>query len=185
VMKYDLPRRFVLAVGNLQPRKNLDRLLGAYARLHDRGVVPHGLVLVGQRWYKGEAVAERIRELGIEKDVRLTGYVSDEELVALYNLADIFVYPSLYEGFGLPVLEAMACGTPVVTSNTTSLPEVAGDAAVLVDPRSESEIMNAIERVACDPDYRRELRRRGLAQAAKFSWRRVAEQTAEVYRSVV
>jgi glycosyltransferase involved in cell wall biosynthesis len=103
-------------------------------------------------------------------------------LVALYNLADVFVYPSLYEGFGLPVVEAMACGTPVITSNVSSLPEVAGDAAVFIDPRSEMEISTALEHLIDDPDLRTRLRTAGLSRAKKFSWRSTAEQTIEGYR---
>jgi glycosyltransferase involved in cell wall biosynthesis len=108
--------------------------------------------------------------------------MSNDDLVVLYNLAEVFVYPSLYEGFGLPVIEAMACGTPVITSNVSSLPEVAANAAVLIDPRSEAEISTALEQLMEDPDLRMRLRRAGMERAKHFSWRRVAERTIEAYR---
>lgn len=177
-----LPPRFVLAVGNLQPRKNLGTLLEAYARLvHTRRFEPP-LVLVGQRHYRGAALLERINDLGLNRHVIWTGYVSDEVLVALYNRATLFVFPSLYEGFGLPVLEAMACGTPVVSSHAASLPEVSGDAALLVDPHSVTELAAAIERVATDIDVQRRLRERGFQRAAQFSWNTLAAQTVEVLK---
>lgn len=177
-----LPERFILAVGNLQPRKNLGVLLDAYATLvHERGV-DWPLVLVGQIHYRGGAILERIARLGLDRHVMWTGYVAEDTLVALYNRAELFVFPSLYEGFGLPLLEAMACGTPVVSSNAASLPEVSGDAAILVDPRSATELATAIERVATDADLRRRLRERGFERAAQFSWRTLAAQTVEVLK---
>lgn len=173
---------YVLAVGNVQPRKNLGRLLEAFAALRRRVDLPHRLVLVGRRAYRGDAILARQEALGIARHVVATGYVADDDLVALYNGADAFVYPSLYEGFGLPVLEAMACGAPVITSGTTALPEVAGDAAELVDPRSVDELAAALGRVLADPARRADLRDRGLRRARRFSWRRLAEQTLAAYK---
>jgi len=173
---------FILGVGNLQPRKNLVRLLHAYASLRTRRSPPHRLVLVGQSAWQGHRVREEIDRLGLADWVVLPGYLSNEDLVALYNLADVFVYPSLYEGFGLPVVEAMACGTPVITSHVSSLPEVAGDAVLFVDPLSEREIFMAMEQLIDDPDLRIRLRIAGIARARKFSWRITAEQTIEAYR---
>lgn len=178
----DIPERYILAVGNLQPRKNLRTLLEAYASLVARDRIEQTLVLVGQVHYKGNAVLDHIERLGLRDRVRWTGYVPEPVLVALYNLADLFVFPTLYEGFGLPVLEAMACGAPVVSTNVTSIPEVSGDAAVLVDPRSVSEFTSAIERVVTDSATRDRLRERGFQQAARFSWAKLARQTLEVYK---
>lgn len=173
---------FILAVGNLQPRKNLPRLLEVFARLRKAGRISHRLVLVGQKAWKGQTILAEIERLGIADAVTLTGYVSDEELVALYNRAEVFVYPSVYEGFGLPILESMACGTPVITANTTSMPEVAGDAALLIDPRSEAELETALLRLCEDPSLRGQLRHKGLIRAGEFSWDRMAAQTLAVYR---
>ena len=173
---------FILAVGNLQPRKNLERLLRAYADLRRRFSPPHRLVLVGQAGWQGQRVGEEVARLGLTDWVTLPGYLSSQDLVVLYNLADIFVYPSLYEGFGLPVIEAMACGTPVITSNMTSLPEVAANAAVLIDPRSEAEISRALERLIDDSSMRNFLRAAGLKRPRDFSWKNAAEKTIEAYR---
>ncbi len=122
---------------------------------------------------------------GLEEWVTFTGYVPDADLPALYNGADLFCFPSLYEGFGLPVLEAMACGTPVVTSNTTSLPEVAGEAALLVDPYDVEDIAAAMQRVLTEPDLAHDLRERGLARAGQFSWEKTARETIAVYERVL
>jgi glycosyltransferase involved in cell wall biosynthesis len=180
----DLRAPYVLAVGNVQPRKNLERLMRAYARLRRPGRIGHDLVLVGQPAFKGSSILETAKALGIEAFVKHTGYVSEDELVALYNGADVFAYPSLYEGFGLPIVEAMACGAPVITSNVTSLPEVAGDAAILVDPRSEDEMAAALERLLTDAGQRARLRDLGAARARHFTWRKMAEETVAVYRAL-
>ena len=172
---------YVLAVGNLQPRKNLARLVGAYAQLRQAGEIPHQLVLAGKAQWNESNVYEAVRRAGIEKDVLFTGYVSEDDLVGLYNGADAFVYPSLYEGFGLPVVEAMACGVPVVTSKTTSIPEVAGDAALLVDPLDTDELAFAIRRVLLDRILNRELREKGMRQSAAFSWEQTARLTWDHY----
>jgi len=173
---------FILGVGNLQPRKNLVRLLQGYARLRKQCDPPHRLVLVGQKAWRGHQVEAEITRLGLGDWVDMPGYVDGDSLVALYNAAEIFVYPSLYEGFGLPVVEAMACGTPVITSNVSSLPEVAGEAALLVDPLSVEELGVAMERLLDDSALRVALREKGLRRAQDFSWRQLAEQTVAVYR---
>jgi glycosyltransferase involved in cell wall biosynthesis len=173
---------YILGVGNLQPRKNLEGLLRAYADLRKRRSPPHRLVLVGQSSWQGHRVGEEVARLGLADWVTLPGYLSNDDLVSLYNLADVFVYPSIYEGFGLPVIEAMACGTPVITSNVSSLPEVAANAAVFIDPESEAEISAALEQLIDDRGLRIRLREAGLARAKLFSWRRTAEQTIEAYR---
>ena len=130
-------------------------------------------------------MVETVEKLGLKPRVHFTGFVEEEDLPALYNGADLFVFPSLYEGFGLPPLEAMACGTPVVTSNTSSLPEVVGDAAIMVDPYNVDAISEAMARVLNDPVLAEDLRQRGLLQAEQFSWQKMAEETIEVYKKVL
>lgn len=180
--RYETGERFVLAVGNLQPRKNWERLIRAFARAKQESGLPHKLVIVGQRLWRHTAILEAARA---SADVVLTGYVPAEDLPLLYNAAEAFAYPSLYEGFGLPVLEAMACGAPVITSNVSALPEIAGDAAHLVNPYREDELAAALVRLMGDEAYRAELRRRGLHRAQSFSWGRTASQTLEIYHSAV
>ncbi|HIP90277.1 MAG TPA: glycosyltransferase family 1 protein, partial [Candidatus Nanopusillus sp.] len=131
--KYSINYPFILYVGTLEPRKNIPTLIKAYYKLKKQGL-PHKLVITGKKGWKYRSIFKTINKLNLRKDVIFTGYVPDEDLPTLYNAADLFVYPSLYEGFGLPPLEAMACGTPVITSNTSSLPEVVGDAGIMVDP---------------------------------------------------
>ncbi|MBC7226910.1 MAG: glycosyltransferase family 4 protein [Thermoflexales bacterium] len=184
--KYGLPEHFILYVGTIEPRKNLTALLEAYAALQARNTqYATRLVIVGKKGWLYEGFFRRLRELGLEEHVHFTGYVPDEDLPALYSAADLFVFPSLYEGFGLPVLEAMACGVPVVCSNTSSLPEVAGDAALLVDPADVRALAEAMERVLADEALRATLRTRGLERARQFTWEATARRTLEVYRRVV
>jgi glycosyltransferase involved in cell wall biosynthesis len=139
-------------------------------------------VLVGQAAFKGHEVGAEIDRLGLSGAVVLTGYVSESELIALYNRASVFAYPSIYEGFGLPVVEAMACGVPVITSRVASMPEVAGEAAELIDPYSEDEIFTALKAVLSDSFRQSQMRQRGLERAGLFDWRRTAMQTLDVYR---
>ena len=129
-------------------------------------------------------IRARLRQLGVEDDVLFPGYVPGEELADFYHLADVFVYPSLYEGFGLPVLEAMACGVPVITSNISAMPEVAGDAAVLVEPNNSQDLAAAIERVVTDEALRRSLIEKGLRRSSLFSWQKAACHTLDLYRQV-
>jgi glycosyltransferase involved in cell wall biosynthesis len=182
--QYGLGPRYMLAVGNLQPRKNLERLLGAFAILAPRFPEVQ-LALVGQKGWRGAELDSAVRRLGLESRVRLTGYVPDVDLADLYSGAEVFCYPSLYEGFGLPVLEAMACGAPVVTSTSSSLPEVAGEAAVLVDPTSVGELVRALGDVLSADGLRESLRRKGTERASNFSWQRTAALTAGVYDAVL
>jgi glycosyltransferase involved in cell wall biosynthesis len=142
-------------------------------------------VIVGKRGWLYKGFFRRLRDLGLEGEVFFHGFVPDEDLPALYTAAELFVFPSLYEGFGLPPLEAMDCGTPVITSDTSSLPEVLGEVGIMVDPRDVSGLTEAMRRVLTDGGKRREMRERGLRQAARFSWERTAQETLEVYRSVV
>jgi glycosyltransferase involved in cell wall biosynthesis len=179
VDRFSLPPSYLLCVGNLQPRKNLRRLLEAYARLPQDVRPP--LVVVGQAAWLYDDVYAAVREHGLSASVHFTGFVETDELVGLYNAAAAFAYPSLFEGFGLPVLEALACGVPTLTSSRSSLPEVAGDAALLVDPESVDEIAAGLQRILCDTDLRSGFVSAGPAQAARFSWPRCAELTVEAY----
>jgi len=183
--RHNLPDHFVLFVGTLEPRKNADALVRAYGLLRRRGVVRHALVLAGSRGWRYESIFAAIEESGVADDVILPGYVAREELAFWYSAADIFVYPSLYEGFGLPVLEAMACGTPVITSTASSLPEVAGDAACLVDPNDTGGLAEAIEHVLTQADVRAEMSAKGRQRAATFTWERMAQSTRNVYEKAL
>jgi glycosyltransferase involved in cell wall biosynthesis len=174
---------YLLCVGTVQPRKNLERVVQAYALLAPSSRPK--LVIAGPEGWRSSRVFESVRRHRLEDQVRFVGYVSPKQLVALYNGAAAFAYPSLYEGFGLPVLEAMACGTPTLTSDLSSLPEVAGNAAVLVDPRDVDSIRTGLEQVLLDTDLRRWLREAGYRQAARFSWDRCGRKTAAVYRAVL
>jgi glycosyltransferase involved in cell wall biosynthesis len=180
--RHEIQRDYVLAVGNLEPRKNLARVLRAYAALRQEAMIEHQLVIVGQAHWQGSAVGQEIEKHGLERQVILTGYLPTDELVDLYNGASVFFYPSLYEGFGLPILEGMSCGAPVITSRVASMPEVAGDAALLVDPTSEQELAQALAQVLTDAGLRREMRTRGLRRAGEFSWVKTAECTLRAYR---
>ncbi|UCG58424.1 MAG: glycosyltransferase family 4 protein [Phycisphaerales bacterium] len=171
--KYEVPDRFVLYTGSLSPRKNLVRLLEAFGKM--RGRIPHNLALTGSKSWKDRSVHETIQRLGLRDTVKRLGYVEEQDMPALYNLASAYVYPSLYEGFGLPVLEAMQCGCPVVASNATSIPEVAGDAAMLFDPCDTGAIAEALYKILTDEIAREQLIASGFRQAAKYSWRRCAE----------
>ncbi len=182
--KYGLPDRIILYVGTIEPRKNLVRLVEAFARLRAAGL-PHHLLLVGQPGWHAQPLYQRIEALGLHDAVHFTGYVPTDDLVALYNLADVFAFPSLYEGFGLPIVEAMACGVPVVTSRRSSLGEIAGDAALTVDPYAVDELTAALESVLTQPPLAADLRERGLARAASLSWAEAARQTLAVYASVL
>jgi len=180
---YHLPERFVLGVGTLQPRKNLQRLIEAYAQLELSADIK--LVVFGGTGWMYEGIFQRVEELGLQDAVCFPGYAADEDLPALYTLADLFAFPSLYEGFGLPPLEAMACGTPVVTSNVSSLPEVVGAAALTVDPYDVKALANAMWRLLNEPSLRSTMVQRGLAQAREFTWSRAAEKLLHVYQEVL
>ena len=184
--RYGVGGEYVLAVGSIQPRKNLARLVRAYSLLRrerGRSNLPQ-LVLVGKRaWLYGETL-RAIEEEGAKGSVVLTGYVSEADLPALYSGALCFVYPSYFEGFGLPPLEAMSCGAAVLTGNRTSLPEVVGDAALTADPLDEGALARALARLIDDDALRAELRARGLRRARLFDWRDTARMTLQVYRRV-
>ena len=178
-MKWNIDRPYVLAVGTLEPRKNLPTLLRAFAKI--KGEVEHQLVLVGPEGWLTSELRQTLNELDLGDRVRLTGFVRDEELGGWYSAADLFAFPSFYEGFGLPSLEAMHCGTPVLASNSSCFPEVVGEAGVLISPRDTSLWAETMREILRDPAWRAELSRRGLACAAEFSWTRTAEATYRVY----
>jgi glycosyltransferase involved in cell wall biosynthesis len=174
--------RLLLHVGHTQPRKNLPTLLRALVLLRQQGTQ----VILAQIGGQPDASQrELIQELGLERAVHFVGPLPDKDLVTLYGVAEVFVFPSFYEGFGLPPLEAMACGVPVVCSNVASLPEVVGDAALAVDPHDVQALAEAIERVLADPALAAELRQRGLERARQFTWERTAQATLAVYREIM
>lgn len=178
----NLPRRFILFLGTFEPRKNLVRLLDAFRKVKGEGVK---LVLAGALGWGYEPVLLSIEKFGLKKDVLLPGFIPPEEKVYWYNAAEIFVYPSLYEGFGLPPLEAMACGTPVVASNAASLPEVVGDSGILVDPTDSEAIAEALLRLLTSSEERERFREKGLQRAEKFSWEQMARKTVKIYREAL
>lgn len=186
--RYLLPPRFVLYFGGFDLRKNVHRVIKAYASLPRTLRQEYKLVIAGRLHLLGHPLypdpRPLVRQLGLEDEVVFTGQIREQDKVPIYSAASVFVFPSLYEGFGMPVLEAMACGCAVVTSNVSSLPEVVGDTGILVDPYSVEAIAQAIQELLEDPDRRAELGRRARERSRQFSWRQVAEQTAEVYRKV-
>lgn len=182
--KYDLPDRFILYVGTIEPRKNLPLLIKAYREIVTRGT-EHKLVLVGNYGWMYEEVLTLIEELNLSEFIHLPGYVSQSELPLVYNLAELFVYPTIYEGFGLPVLEAMACGVPVITSRIASLPEVVADAGILIPVDDIEALSEAMRQVLLDNNLKQKLIHDGMLQAKKFSWERTAELTWKVYRQVL
>ena len=183
--KHGIFYNYLLFVGAIEPRKNLVTLIRAAVDLLKKGQPRYLLVIAGASGWLNSDVYQWVQSLGLQDGVRFLGYVEAEELRILYSAARVFVYPSLYEGFGLPVLEAMACGAPVITSNTSSLPEVAGEAAILVPPTDVGELKQAIEVVLSDRSLRLRLRQQSLKQAARFSWRETARRTLEVYKKAV
>jgi len=182
--RYGTGDHFILSVGNLQPRKNLRTLIEAYVRLRQADATRHKLVLVGREAWLHDDIFAAARASGYADELVFTGYVPDADLVALYNAAEVFVYPSLFEGFGLPPLEAMACGTATVTANTSALPETVGEAALTVDPRDGEALAGALARLLGDGALRARLEREGLARAALFSWDDTARIILDTYRRV-
>jgi glycosyltransferase involved in cell wall biosynthesis len=182
--RYQLQDEFVLYAGNVKPHKNLERLIAAFDIVRSGGFDHLKLVLIGDEISKYAALRRAVHQHQLHKYVRFLGYLPEETLAVMYRLAGVFVFPSLYEGFGLPPLEAMASGTPVVTSNVSSLPEVTGDASMLVDPLSPRSIADGIVAVLSDGDLRRSLRRKGLARARQFSWEHSIGRVREIYGQV-
>jgi glycosyltransferase involved in cell wall biosynthesis len=181
--KYTLPEEFILYVARLEhPGKNHVRLLQAFKKLKENTHLPHKLVLAGARSFRHTVIFETIKKLQLEKVVFFTGYFPDEDLPLLYNLADLFVFPSLYEGFGIPVLEAMASGVPVVASNKSSIPEVVGEAGVLFDPLNAHDIADSMIRVLTDTGLYKSMIEKGFKQVKSFSWMKMAISTLEIYK---
>jgi glycosyltransferase involved in cell wall biosynthesis len=174
-----LSERFILHVGTLQPRKNIPLLLDAFSGLTDDDVF---LVLVGGKGWMYDEIFQRVQALSLEERVRFTGYVPDDELPLWYNAASALVYPSYYEGFGMPVLEAMACGTPVIAAQTSAIPEAAGDAALLFDPQDKEALRERMAAVLDDPSLAATMRQNGLSRAAHYAWPRSARAMLGVYQ---
>jgi glycosyltransferase involved in cell wall biosynthesis len=183
--KHNLPDDYILYVGTIQPRKNLATLIEAFHLLKRDRDVPHKLVIVGRKGWLYDQLFTRIHKLGLDDEILFTGFVPDEELPSIYDRACVFVYLSLFEGFGLPPLEAMACGVPVITSNTTSLPEVVGDAGITLPPTDVSRVHEALRLVLGDEALRKTMRHTGLKRAQMFSWEAAAQETLEVYKAVL
>ena len=181
--RYAQNQRFILFLGTIEPRKNIIALVDALHVLQSRGL-PHRLLVAGRKGWLFQTTFDHVKQSGMESAVTFLDFVPDDDLRALFAACDAFVFPSFYEGFGLPPLEAMACGAPVICSSTSSLPEVVGNAAMLVDPRNVGEIADAIERVITRPALGDEMRAKGFSQAARFSWERAARETLEVYANV-
>ena len=181
--QYNLPEKFILNVGVLEPRKNVTTLVRAFKSLIEQGI-PHSLAIVGKRGWHYEQIFQTVKDLGIEDRVIFTDYIPENDLRCLYRASDLFVYPSFYEGFGLPVLEAMAQGVPVVTSNLSSMPEIAGDTALRVNPHDEPALASAMQRVLTDRGLHDKLAQDGYARSKLFSWRRTARETLGVYERV-
>lgn len=179
--QYGLPQSFILSVGTVQPRKNYVRLVEACTQLDVEDV---HLVIVGGKGWLYQELFDRIKELDLQERVHMTGYVDDADLPALYNLAQVVAQPSLYEGFGIPIVEAMACGIPVVAANNSSLPEAAGDAGLLVDAQDSEALADALSRALIDSQLRRTMIERGLAQAGRFTWQKAAETLHATYQQI-
>jgi glycosyltransferase involved in cell wall biosynthesis len=183
--KYHLPDKFILFVGTIQPRKNLDKLFRAYALLKNGNKINNSkLVICGRFGWFYKPLLNLLNELKIKKDIKFLNFIPDSELPYIYSLAELFVYPSQYEGFGLPVLEAMACGVPVITSNSSSLPEVAGNSAIKIDPRDTQGLSDSIRQVLFNEKIKNTLVKRGLEQAKKFSWGKCAKETLKIYEKI-
>lgn len=180
--QYRLPSEFMLYVGTLEPRKNIARLIRAWDRVADG--LAEDLVIAGRAGWKTEEIADALEGARHQSRIHLCGFIEQEDLPAVIGAARSFVWPSLFEGFGLPVLEAMACGVPVLTSNNSSLPEVAGEGALLVDPESDDAVAEGLQRISSDDLLRARLAAAGLARAAEFTWERTAKQTLAVYERV-
>ncbi|MBI5586572.1 MAG: glycosyltransferase family 4 protein, partial [Deltaproteobacteria bacterium] len=182
VRKYDLPTPFILFLGTLEPRKNLTTLIQALASLKEK--IPQALVLVGQKGWLWEEIFRAVTKYGLENRVLWTGYIPDADRVLFYNAADFLVYPSWYEGFGMPLLEAMQSGCPIIASRISALPEVLGEAGLLIDPGDPENLAGAMLRMVKEPGLRQRLRESGLVRARQFSWEESARKTLEVFEKV-
>lgn len=177
--KYKLPENYILYLGTIEPRKNIERTIKAFIKYKKEVKDDLKFVIVGGKGWKYDNIMKLIESMGT--DIILTGYIDEEDKIPIYKLAQIFAFPSLYEGFGMPVLEAMAAGVPVITSNVSSLPEVAGDAAILVNPLNEDEIFEAYKKILSDKKLQLEMIEKGLEQAKKFEWKESAKVLEQIY----
>lgn len=181
--KYGIDRDYMLFVGSIEPRKNIANIIRAYNIYSNMQEDALLLVLCGGKGWMNEEIFKEFESSEYRKKIIFTGFVDEDDLAYMYNGASFFIYPSLYEGFGIPILEAMACGVPVITSNVSSLPEVAGDAAILISPRNVEELADSMLRLTNSASLREDMREKGLLQIRKFSWRRCAQETLSVYKS--
>lgn len=178
--KYKIDFKYFLFLGTVEPRKNIERVVEAFVLLKQEKKVEHKLVITGRKGWTYREILRKIVKTPFSQDIIFTGFVEDDDLPFLYSGADIFLYPSLYEGFGLPVLEAMACGTPVITSNLSSLPEIAGDAAIQINPLCIEEIAESMDRLSQDYELKEELRKKGLERVKLFTWEKAADRKSVV-----
>lgn len=183
--KYGISGDFILTVGTLEPRKNMAKLVDAFNIIKKDLNIKHKLVICGGKGWYYDNIFTTIKDNGLEKEIVFTGYVDDEDLPVLYSAADIFAFPSIYEGFGLPVLEAMSCGCPVVASNTSSIPEVTGDAAVLVTPFDSNDIAKGLLQVINNMDFKNELIKKGLERSKIFSWHSAAKKLLNIFKTTI
>lgn len=182
--KYHLPYRFILFLGTFEPRKNIRSLIEAYGALQSSGndaAKKYELVIAGTRGWKCDELFAAYKQSKYQEHIHFPGFIADEDKVALYNLASVFVYPSLYEGFGFPPLEAMACGAPVIASHSSALPEVVGKAGIMIDPYQPDELYRALESVLGSPELQVQMQKEGFVQAGRFSWQQAAEATKRVF----
>lgn len=184
-INFELPKKYFLFVGTLEPRKNIPFLIRGFALAKEKYGFEHKLVLVGKKGWKYEEIFQTIDELNIYNDIILLGYVTDMELSVIYQRASVFLFPSLYEGFGMPILEAMTHGIPVITSNISSMPEVVGDAAIKISPKNIEEFINAIGLLMNNEKIHAHYSKEGLKQSELFSWEKVGKETLDVYRKVL
>lgn len=182
--KWGISLPYILFLGNLEPRKNITNLIQAYALLKKEHHVNQVLVVAGQKGWRYNQIFKQITELGLQKDVIFTGYVTDEEKTLLYKNAEVFAFPSLYEGFGMPILEAQKCGTPVLTSCTSSMPEVAGESALLVNPLDYHDISNKLYRMLADSVLRKELILKGLENIKRYTWDEAVKKMMNIYKRI-
>jgi len=183
--KYSISNKYILFVGNIEPKKNLIRLLKAYHKLINEGKISHQLVIAGQKGWKYKEIFKTVQSLNLQDKVVFTGYIPENNLPALYSMAELFVFPSIYEGFGIPPLEAMVCETPVLASNTGALPETSGGSCLMVNPYNTDEIANGIHKLLTDVTLRSYYIKKGKKWAEQFTWERTAKDTLDVYKSII
>lgn len=183
--KYNLPKKYILFVGNIEPKKNLVNLINAFYKLKNKNEIEHKLVIVGKKGWKDKFVYKSVSKLKIDRELKFIGYIPEEDLPAIYSMADLFVFPSLYEGFGIPPLEAMSCEVPVLISNRGALPEITGGSCMQVDPYNIEEIANQIYKLLTDKKMSERLVEEGKEWVKRFSWKTTALETLKVYKEAI